>query len=925
MTTNIDLLKVSLGETNSPIVLLSETHLTEEISDECVSIDSYKMYRTDSTSRHTGGVVIYIKNEITVVDAERIIEHMNTWLIAVKIKHQNFSATIACVYHSPNSCHRTFVERLNAWLQEKVEADEKILLFGDMNIDWLTNSANKNRLHNSINDNGLTQMIDKFTRITDESNTLVDYCITNMNNLRVEIKPELNISDHECIVCEILNTNNFSDTFKQVEFLKNYKKQELTDELNKIDWNACNNKPFLEKCDFLVNGLKQTVSKFIKKKSILINAKCKWYDKEVAELKKVRDISYKKAQQTGDINDWNLYKFNRNKYVDKLRSKEVKYYHELIEESEGDNKKMWRALKEVMGKTSKSDINTIKFHDNIISDPKLIANNLNSFFVESIKEISESIPIVSASPAAQIDDNNVKFTFSEINVKDISDAIKQINSKGDLEKITPQVLCDSLSVVGDLFCKIINESFTNGVFPNWKCSTITPVEKISGAIQPEDFRPINNLPAYEKVIEIIAKNQLENFVNDNRILADNQSGFRKNHSCETALNFVIQDWKDEIDSGKIIICVFLDLKRAFETIDRDLLLEKLKNYGITGNEISWFESFLKQRLQRTKIKECISEVIVNDIGLAQGTVLAALLFVLYINDVNNVIKNGNESKLKLFADDTLLYICTDNIDDGIVKINETLSNLNEYLSKNKLKLNVNKTKAMIIKRNRTIINKDSIKICIKDDNIELVNAMKYLGVFIDENLDMNKNIDYICNKTSKKTGLLNRLRNKIGVQQKICIYKTIIAPHFDYCASINFTCNEGQIHRLQLLQNRAMRAIMKVNRYTSVRLMLDTLEWLSVRQRLALLTLKLIHKMCTGQAPEYLCKRIVKRGQTNSYNLRNCDNLNVQMCTKTSTQNSVSIKGFNLYNQIPNEIKMQTNMAKFKRELVKWIKTNIEM
>lgn len=151
-------------------------------------------------------------HEITVVDAERIIEHMNTWLIAVKIKHQNFSATIACVYHSPNSCHRTFVERLNAWLQERVEADEKILLFGDMNIDWLTNSANKNRLHNSINDNGLTQMINKFTRITDESNTLVDYCITNMNNLRVEIKPELNISDHECIVCEILNTNNFSDT-----------------------------------------------------------------------------------------------------------------------------------------------------------------------------------------------------------------------------------------------------------------------------------------------------------------------------------------------------------------------------------------------------------------------------------------------------------------------------------------------------------------------------------------------------------------------------------------------------------------------------------------------------------------------------------------------------------------------------------------
>lgn len=190
---------------------------------------------------------------------------------------------------------------------------------------------------------------------------------------------------------------------------------------------------------------------------------------------------------------------------------------------------------------------------------------------------------------------------------------------------------------------------------------------------------------------------------------------------------------------------------------------------------------------------------------------------------------------------------------------------------------------------------------------------------------MNKNIDYVCNKASKKTGLLNRLRNKLDVQQKICIYKTVIAPHFDYCASINFTINEGQMFRYQKIQNRAMRAIMKVNKFTSVKLMLETLGWLSIRQRLAYLTLKLIHKMCMGLAPDYLCKRIEKRKENVSYKLRNGDNLNVAMCSKAPTQNSMSYKGFHMYNKLPSELKELRNMSTFNRELLKWVKNNIEI
>lgn len=160
------------------------------------------------------------------------------------------------------------------------------------------------------------------------------------------------------------------------------------------------------------------------------------------------------------------------------------------------------------------------------------------------------------------------------------------------------------------------------------------------------------------------------------------------------------------------------------------------------------------------------------------------------------------------------------------------------------------------------MDKTQIDLDMERENIEILSQIKYLGLFIDEKLDMNAHVDYVCSKASKKLGVLNRLRKKMDIPEKICIYKTIVAPHFNYCASMLFLCNESQIYRMQKIQNRAMRAITNVNGYTSVNLMIDTLCWLSVRQRITLLTLELVHKICNGNAPEYLRKYVSKRGDT---------------------------------------------------------------
>lgn len=224
-----------------------------------------------------------------------------------------------------------------------------------------------------------------------------------------------------------------------------------------------------------------------------------------------------------------------------------------------------------------------------------------------------------------------------------------------------------MEIIGNEFCEIINISLSEGIFPNWKCSTITPVEKVTGTVKPEELRPINNLPSSEKVIEIIAKKQIDEYITNNNILADEQSGFRKNHSCETSLNRVINEWKQDLDKGNIIVCVFLDIKRAFETIDRKRLIEKM---GIENNVKKWFSSYLTDRSQRTKINNQISSKLGNNIGVPQGSVLASTLFSLCINDICKIVYNIEGANLNLFADDTKIHVVCKCINEGVNKMNQ---------------------------------------------------------------------------------------------------------------------------------------------------------------------------------------------------------------------------------------------------------------
>ena len=606
-----------------------------------------------------------------------------------------------------------------------------------------------------------------------------------------------------------------------------------------------------------------------------------------------------------------------------LNTAKQKYYSDKIEESQGDQRKLFKLVKSIM----KPEEN-VKYP--VSSSMENLTNEFNEYFITKIDLIREKLDEIEmdTSPAEylmdykQVKEFSVFERLSEDQVKML--IMKSPNKQCAADPIPTWMLKECLDIILPFLGHTVNLSLQTGHFADaWKEALLSPLLKNSTLdIVFPNFRPVSNLPFVSKLVERCSSEQVLSHMSLNCPLPVCQSAYTKNCSTETALLKVTSDILSDMDDNKVTLLVMLDLSAAFDTIDHSILLETLrKKVGISGKALDWFLSYLSNRSQRVQISNVVSDREKLKYGVPQGSCLGPILFLIYASTLFNVIEQ-HLPNAHCYADDHQIYLSFKPVnqtsqEEALHVIQNCVKDVRKWMLVNKLKINDSKTEFLIIgsKHQLSQITIDSIK--IGDSEIKPVTSVKNLGVLIDNNLSMESHITKTCSAAFYHIYNIKHIRKYLTRDLTEKIVHALITSKLDYCNSLLFGLSNSQLQKLQRVQNAAARIITGTRKYDHITPVLRELHWLPVKERIDFKILLLTFKALNNMAPAYL-KDMLRLQTSDRCKLRS--EKSVALIVPRTKFTSRGDRAFctaapRVWNKLPVEIRRSQSVHTFKTRL----------
>ena len=926
LTKHIDEIRCMVIDTNIDIMTLSETHLCENIDDGEICIPGYTLLRRDR-NRSGGGVAMYIKDNLTFIRKYELSEDTNLEMIVIEMKFEKQKPFyVICWYRPPNSKLEVF----NAFERviQKVD-DMKVPFFvlGDINCDVTNNLLwNTRKLIEIMESYNCAQVIDKHTRVTKTSSTIVDLIFCNDEQKLSESGViEVSVSDHYMIYCVIgkhqCHNNDNTHKYKTGRNLKNFDVEAFRKDMNDIDFNPVYeiNNPE-EACSVFLSLIMKVVDKHAPLRKTRIKQKdSPWMTPIILQLIRSRDRLKRKAKRSKETDDWDNYKQARNNVTSEIRRAKRQFISTKIESAVRDVKKIWKTLRYLTPeKKTGSQATSIKVNDHYVCGQEL-SDSFNDYFSTIGKTLHDTFVNNgnNANPMTIIPNVN-PFVFNDAPIAEIEDILQTLseNKATGPDNLPAKLLKSAASIIATPIAHILNQSLRTGIIPSqWKCARVTPIYKGGEKTNMENYRPISVIPILAKIMERVVYTQLFKYLTENNILSDCQSGFRPLHSTQTALLNVTDTWLNAIDRGNIVGLVMIDLKKAFDTVDHTILIEKLKMYNFGQCTLKWFTNYFEERKQFTSVNGFTSEERDITCGVPQGSLLGPLLFSIFVNDMPG---NVHSCDVALYADDTCIFTSSKDPIEVSRKLNEDLLRVSCWLKENKLMVNPRKCEVMFIGTQQRLKRLQDIivdcHIYIDHNEIKRVESCKYLGVIIDQNMLWKNQVDHVKKKVIKCLYLLKRLRPYINQYIALTFYKSIIQCHFDYCSVVWANALKTDLNQLQILQNRSLRIVMNVDYMYATNNLYDTLKLdrlhLRWSKQLACTIYRSIHKMC----PPYLSNIFVFRDSV--YFTRSGPNTLRLTQPKTNYgKRSLTYRGAKIWNELNYPKPTIVSIETFKRHI----------